>query len=222
MALTHPLCPRCVLGYLWEVGLCHDAPTGHFIVSLPRFLQEQKWELSATVRKHAKAVACRSAENCLSLYGTQHQVCPEHLKLLDKEEVRTDVHPAQSCFFPIQVPPSLLGAAVSRHRAPPALPPHRSQLPKALRLSLADVPSPGLQKLCQQAESNWKGGKRRKECLYLKYALFSFKKSRISSSLKVEASTETSSLFFALVQEENTSPPNSQHLPPPNTPPRFK
>lgn len=43
-----------------------------------------------------------------------------------------------------------------------------------------------------------------KESLYLKYALFSFKNSRIPSSLKEEASTETSSLFFALVQEENT------------------
>lgn len=196
------------------MGLCHDAPTGHLIVSLPQFTQEQNWELSATVHKLAKAAACRSAENCLSPYGMQHQVCPEHLKLLDKGEVRTDEHPAQSCSFPIQVPlwaqaqpRSPLGEQTQR---PPRHPPHCSRLPKALRLSLADVPSPGLQKLCQQAESNWKGEKRRKECLYLKYALFSFKKSRIPSSLKVEASTETSSLFFALVREENTFFPPPQ------------
>lgn len=47
------------------------------------------------------------------------------------------------------------------------------------------------------------GNKRIKECLYLKYALFSFKKSRITSSLNEVANTEASSLFFALVQEEN-------------------
>lgn len=162
MALTHPLCPRCVLGYLWEVGLCHDAPTGHFIVSLPRFLQEQKWELSATVRKHAKAVACRSAENCLSLYGTQHQVCPEHLKLLDKEEVRTDVHPAQSCFFPIQVPPSLLGAAVSRHRAPPTLPPPPLPASQSTEIIIGRCTFPRAPKALSASRKQLEGGKKKK------------------------------------------------------------
>jgi len=71
------------------------------------------------------------------------------------------------------------------------------------RSSLAETPSPGLRNHCQQTESNWKEKKRLKESLCLKYALFSFKKSRIPSSSKEEASTETSSLFFALVQEEH-------------------